>query len=518
MSSRQASLAAIQRNSLVSSSKQASDWATYINRGYSPLPEIDPGRLAGNSKSFDPVRVKQALSLAEPATPNAQAARLLALSFDQPTAPNAADSAWRTVRRVDGPNPDENGVGSNGKVAGQPPTPSKSQSKDLFAALKTSGSKAGVSEPQIQNLLRAFTKSENGVNFLNGLSSYLPKDQAHLMQSVSAYLQYKGYEEAKEIFKGNMSFSDLTTAVNTPQGAAGLLYMTMPFLPKQEQRFSGVAAGYLSGGNMGAIRGALAFLPPKYQKLANLGLDIDSLNPSDLLGKWVGQLLPQEAQALFSAVYSAGGIGELLSVLKIPDVPLLKSTTSSVSASGGFGNVSAKAASAGGVQPFAARITDRRSCSAGVGTIIGPACLTVKIGGFLAARMGDTASCTSPVPIDVIRSGEPTVLIGGAQAARMGDPMAHGMMVASGCPTVLIGKVYTGTYGPSSVNVPGTGASDPGGAPGSGGKGGGSGGSGGASGEAGAGAGAGDCGPDSHRTAANQSKAILTSSSESIST
>ena len=58
---------------------------------------------------------------------------------------------------------------------------------------------------------------------------------------------------------------------------------------------------------------------------------------------------------------------------------------------------------------------------------------TVLIGGSLAARIGDAATC------DVIASGSASVLIGGSPAARLGDVTAHGGLIVSGCPTVLIG-------------------------------------------------------------------------------
>lgn len=62
---------------------------------------------------------------------------------------------------------------------------------------------------------------------------------------------------------------------------------------------------------------------------------------------------------------------------------------------------------------------------------------SVLIGFQPAARLGDQAACTAA--LDTIAAGEPTVLIEGQQAARMGDPTAHGGILSSGCPTVLIG-------------------------------------------------------------------------------
>jgi uncharacterized Zn-binding protein involved in type VI secretion len=57
----------------------------------------------------------------------------------------------------------------------------------------------------------------------------------------------------------------------------------------------------------------------------------------------------------------------------------------------------------------------------------------VLIGGSPAARIGDSATC------DVIASGAPNVLIGGSPAARLGDVTAHGGVIVSGFPLVLIG-------------------------------------------------------------------------------
>ncbi len=90
----------------------------------------------------------------------------------------------------------------------------------------------------------------------------------------------------------------------------------------------------------------------------------------------------------------------------------------------------------------AARIGDMHTCPMVEGVIPhvgGPIVVgmpTVLIGGSPAARMGDTAVCIgSP---DTIAGGNPTVLIGGKPAARMGDPTAHGGVIVTGWPTVLI--------------------------------------------------------------------------------
>ncbi len=95
--------------------------------------------------------------------------------------------------------------------------------------------------------------------------------------------------------------------------------------------------------------------------------------------------------------------------------------------------------------PPAARVTDMHTCpkvEPGPVPHVGGSVLsggepTVLIGFMPAARQGDKAVCVGPP--DTIAEGEPTVLIGRKSAARMGDSMAHGGVIAFGCPTVLIG-------------------------------------------------------------------------------
>jgi uncharacterized Zn-binding protein involved in type VI secretion len=53
------------------------------------------------------------------------------------------------------------------------------------------------------------------------------------------------------------------------------------------------------------------------------------------------------------------------------------------------------------------------------------------------ARITDKAICVGP--LDVIVKGSATVLVGGLQAARIGDMTAHGGVIVTGCPTVIIG-------------------------------------------------------------------------------
>lgn len=71
------------------------------------------------------------------------------------------------------------------------------------------------------------------------------------------------------------------------------------------------------------------------------------------------------------------------------------------------------------------------------GPIIGPGVPTVLIGGMPAAVAGDSAICVGPT--DSILGGSTSVFIGGMPAARMEDPTAHGGIIVSGCPTVIIG-------------------------------------------------------------------------------
>ena len=92
----------------------------------------------------------------------------------------------------------------------------------------------------------------------------------------------------------------------------------------------------------------------------------------------------------------------------------------------------------------AARINDMHTCPMVTGTtphvggpILPPGCPTVLIGGQPAARVGDMAVCTGPP--DTIVSGSASVLIGGKPAARQGDSTAHGGVITSGMPNVLIG-------------------------------------------------------------------------------
>lgn len=94
--------------------------------------------------------------------------------------------------------------------------------------------------------------------------------------------------------------------------------------------------------------------------------------------------------------------------------------------------------------PLAARLTDMHTCPMVTGLvphvggpITSPGVPTVIIGGLVAAVAGDMCVCTGPP--DVIVKGSATVMIGYKPAARIGDMTAHGGVIVSGCPTVIIG-------------------------------------------------------------------------------
>jgi len=92
----------------------------------------------------------------------------------------------------------------------------------------------------------------------------------------------------------------------------------------------------------------------------------------------------------------------------------------------------------------AARILDMHTCPLFDGPkphvggpILPPGAVRVLIGGLPAARIGDQCFCVSAP--DVIALGSFKVMIGGRPAARMGDQTAHGGVIVSGYPLVLIG-------------------------------------------------------------------------------
>ncbi|MGE0384778.1 MAG: PAAR domain-containing protein [Gammaproteobacteria bacterium] len=94
--------------------------------------------------------------------------------------------------------------------------------------------------------------------------------------------------------------------------------------------------------------------------------------------------------------------------------------------------------------PFpAARITDMHVCPmvTGVvphvgGPIVGPV-PTVIICMMPAAHVGSACVCVGPP--DTIVMGSTTVITGGTPQARMLDQCAHGGVIVSGAPTVIVG-------------------------------------------------------------------------------
>jgi len=94
--------------------------------------------------------------------------------------------------------------------------------------------------------------------------------------------------------------------------------------------------------------------------------------------------------------------------------------------------------------PPAARVTDMHVCPMVTvlvphvgGPILPPCCPMVLVGGLPQARITDMAVCVGPP--DVIVMGSMTVFVGGLPAARMGDMTAHGGVIVTGLPTVMIG-------------------------------------------------------------------------------
>ena len=94
--------------------------------------------------------------------------------------------------------------------------------------------------------------------------------------------------------------------------------------------------------------------------------------------------------------------------------------------------------------PPAARVTDMHTCPMSDGPkphvggpILPPGVPTVLIGSLPAAPIGNMATCVGPP--DTLAKGSATVMVGGRPAARMGDMTAHGGVIVSGMPTVMIG-------------------------------------------------------------------------------
>lgn len=98
----------------------------------------------------------------------------------------------------------------------------------------------------------------------------------------------------------------------------------------------------------------------------------------------------------------------------------------------------------------AARLTDMHTCAMFTGPvphvggpIIAPCAPTVLIGSLPAARVTDPCVCAGPP--DVIVMGAFTTLIMKMPAARIGDMTAHGGVIVTGMPTVIIGDAPPGS-------------------------------------------------------------------------
>lgn len=97
--------------------------------------------------------------------------------------------------------------------------------------------------------------------------------------------------------------------------------------------------------------------------------------------------------------------------------------------------------------PPAARITDMHTCPMAtpgtppvphVGGPVISGAPTVIVAGMPQARISDQCTCVGPP--DVIVKGSPTVIVAGMPAARLGDMTAHGGVITTGAPNVLIGE------------------------------------------------------------------------------
>ena len=71
------------------------------------------------------------------------------------------------------------------------------------------------------------------------------------------------------------------------------------------------------------------------------------------------------------------------------------------------------------------------------GPVIGPGAPNVLIGGMPAAVVGDLMVCVGGPDVGVM--GSMSVFVGGRPALRQGDLTAHGGVIVSGLPTVVIG-------------------------------------------------------------------------------
>lgn len=106
--------------------------------------------------------------------------------------------------------------------------------------------------------------------------------------------------------------------------------------------------------------------------------------------------------------------------------------------------------------PPAARITDMHACpmvTPGIPPVphVGGPVITGEptvITAFMPqARITDKCTCVGPP--DVIVKGSPTVLVGGLPAARIGDTTAHGGVITTGAPNVLIGEAGAASVPPA---------------------------------------------------------------------
>lgn len=90
--------------------------------------------------------------------------------------------------------------------------------------------------------------------------------------------------------------------------------------------------------------------------------------------------------------------------------------------------------------PAAVRVGDTTNHG---GTVIGPGCSTVMIGGMPAAVATDNHVCVIPppthIPSSIFPMGSTKVMIGGKPALRTTDACICGAMAAVGCLTVSIG-------------------------------------------------------------------------------